>query len=140
MSKEANAAAQKRFGEAVNSGRLNDLHEVIAPHVVDHDPAPGQESGPEGFIAFFTTMRTAFPDLAIAVEQQVADEEQIAFAYTITGTHRGDFMGIPPSGRAISARGVQISRFEDGKLVERWGSSDELGILKQLGVEPAQAG
>lgn len=140
MSREANAAAQKRFGEAVNSGRLEDFREVVAPHVVDHDPAPGQGPGPEGFIAFFTTLRTAFPDLAIAVEQEVADDEQIAFAYTITGTHRGDFMGIAPTGRAISARGVQISRFEHGKLVERWGSSDELGILKQLGVEPAPAG
>ncbi len=137
MGKEANAAAQKRFGEAVNSGRLEDFHEVVAPHVVDHDPAPGQGPGPEGFIAFFTTLRTAFPDLAIAVEQEVADDEQIAFAYTITGTHRGEFMGIAPTGRTIRARGVQISRFEDGTLVERWGSSDELGILKQLGVEPA---
>lgn len=140
MSREANAAAQKAFGEAVNTGRLSGLHELIAPHVVDHDPAPGQGPGPEGFIAFFTTLRTAFPDLAIAVDQQVADDEQIAFAYTVTGTHRGDFMGIAPTGRAISARGVQISRFEHGKLVERWGSSDELGILKQIRAEPARAG
>ena len=56
----------------------------------------------------------------------------------MTGTHQGDFMGVPATGKRVSARGMQIGRFEDGKMVERWGSSDELGILKQLGVEPVQ--
>jgi predicted ester cyclase len=69
----------------------------------------------------------------------VADDDNIAIAYTITGTHQGDFMGIAPTGRKISARGVQIGRFENGKLVERWGSSDQLGILQQLGVKAAGA-
>lgn len=63
----------------------------------------------------------------------VTDDDNVAFAYTVTGTHQGDFMGVPATGRQVSARGMQIGRFENGKLVERWGSSDELGILKQLG-------
>jgi predicted ester cyclase len=68
----------------------------------------------------------------------VADEDSIAFAYTMTGTHQGPLMGIPPTGKRVSIRGLQISKFRDGKMVERWGSSDQLGLLQQLGV-PALA-
>jgi predicted ester cyclase len=64
----------------------------------------------------------------------VADEQSLAFAYTLTGTHDGLLMGIAPTGKKIKIRGLQISRFKDGKMVERWGSSDELGMLHQLGV------
>jgi steroid delta-isomerase-like uncharacterized protein len=136
MSKEQNIKAQTRMGEAVNTGNLETLKEVIAPNVVDHDPAPDQGKGPEGFIRFFTGFRQAFPDLEVKVEHLVVDEDNVAFAYTIEGTHKGDLMGIPPTGRRIKARGMQIGRFENGKLVERWGSSDQLRILQQLGLAP----
>lgn len=135
MSKEANIEAQKKFGEAINSGDLNKLTGLVASDVVDHDPAPNQEAGPQGYIQFFSMMRLAFPDLKIAVEQMVADDENVAFAYTVTGTHDGEFQGIAATRKSIKARGMQISRFEDGIMVERWGSSDELGILKQIGVQ-----
>jgi steroid delta-isomerase-like uncharacterized protein len=138
MSQKINVEAQIKMGEAVNTGQLERLRDVIASSVVDHDPAADQGKGPEGFIHFFTGFREAFPDLSIAVEHVVADDNNVAFAYTITGTHKGNFLGIPPSGKKIKARGMQISRFEDGKIVERWGSSDELGILQQIGaVKPA---
>jgi steroid delta-isomerase-like uncharacterized protein len=134
MNKQANIEAQKKMGEAINSGHLERLREVMAPDVQDHDPAPGQTKGVEGFIEFFTQFRAAFPDLAIAVEHLAADEDNVAFAYTVTGTHKGNFLGIPPSGKKVKARGLQMSRFKDGRIVERWGSSDELGILQQIGV------
>ncbi len=136
MSQQDNIAATERLGAAVNSGNLNELHTVFAPNVVDRDPAPDQQPGPEGFIHFFTGFRAAFPDLNISVEQLVADEENVAIAYTVTGTHQGDFLGIPATGRQIKARGAQIARFENGQIVERWGSSDQLGILQQIGVNP----
>ena len=136
MSRETNIQAAQRFGEAVNSGDYSAFHEVVAPDVVDHDPAPGQGPGPEGYAGFFTQLRAAFPDMKVAVEQLVADDENVAFAYTLTGTHQGEFQGVAPTGRRIEARGMQISRFRDGKMVERWGSSDELGILKQCGAAP----
>lgn len=132
MSKQQNIETQKQFGEAINTGNLQRFHDLMAPHVKDHDPAPDQESGPEGFVQFFTTFRKAFPDLNVAVDHMVADDDNVAIAYTVTGTHEGDFMGLPATGKKISARGVQIARFENGKIVERWGSSDELGILKQI--------
>ncbi len=134
MSQQENIAAQQKFGEAVNSGNLSALRDIVAPDAVDHDPAPNQGMGPEGFITYFTELRTAFPDLKIAVEHMVADDDNVAFAYTVTGTHDGPLMGIAPTGRKIKARGMQITRFKDGMQVERWGSSDQLGILQQIGA------
>ncbi len=142
MGQQENIAVQKNMGQAINSGHLEDLKLAFASDVKDHDPAPDQAPGPEGFVEFLRKFRGAFPDLAVAVDHMVADEENVAMAYTITGTHKGVFQGIAPTGKKIHARGVQIARFERGKIVERWGSSDELGILKQLGVavEPGAMG
>ena len=135
MSKEANIATQKRMGEAVNKGQLEELKQIFSPDVVDHDPAPDQGKGPEGFIKFFTQFRAAFPDLKIAVEHMVADEDNVAIAYTVTGTQDGPFQGIPATGRKIKARGMQIAKFDaNARIVERWGSSDEAGILQQIGA------
>ncbi len=69
----------------------------------------------------FGEMRASFPDLNVAVDKVVTDNDNIAIAYTLTGTHKGSFLGVAPTGRRISARGVQIARFEKGMLVERWG-------------------
>ncbi len=136
MGKQENITTTKAFGAAVNSGKLYQFTDLMTADVEDHDPAPDQGKGPEGFIAFFTKFREAFPDLEVAVKTMVADDENVAIAYTVTGTHKGDFHGVAPTGKKIEARGVQIARFVDGRIAERWGSSDELGILKQLGVNP----
>lgn len=135
MSIEKNKAAQEKFGEAITSGKLELIRDVVADDVVDHDPAPSQGPGPQGYIDFFSTVRNAFPDFDVEVEQMVTDEDHVSFAYTASGTHKGEFLGVAPTGKKISWRGMQIGRFENGKLKERWGSSDELGILKQCGVE-----
>ena len=135
MSKEANIATAQKMGEAVNKGHLEVLREVFAANVKDHDPAPDQGSGPEGFIKFFTAFRAAFPDLKIAVDHMVVDDNNVAIAYTVTGTQDGPFQGIPATGKKIKARGMQIAKFDsDARITERWGSSDELGILQQIGA------
>src|ERR1700761_7168766 len=108
MSKQENIAAQQQFGEAVNTGNLEKLRDLVAEDCIEHDPAPNQAPGPEGYIQFFTMMRTAFPDFKLEVEQLVADEDNVAFAYTATGTHKGDFQGIPATNLPIKARGLQI--------------------------------
>jgi steroid delta-isomerase-like uncharacterized protein len=135
MSIETNIEAQEKFGEAVNTGNWDLLKDVVAANSFDHDPAPGQERGPSGYKQFFIKLKSAFPDLEIKVVHMVADEENVAFAYEVTGTHQGDFMSVAPTGKSIKVRGMQISKFENGKMVERWGSSDELGILKQIGFQ-----
>ncbi|MFF8406211.1 ester cyclase [Streptomyces sp. NPDC015684] len=135
MSQQTNIAAQTAFGEAVVAGDLDALDAIVAPDAVDHDPAPGQGPGPDGYEAMFGELRSAFPDLHVRVEHLMATDDELAFAYVITGTHLGPLMGRPATGRKVSYRGMQISRFDgDGKLVERWGSSDELGMLRQLGL------
>lgn len=134
MSKEQNAATLTKFAEAVNTANYDLFNEAVAPNCVDHDPAPGQVPGPEGYRTLFSEMRGAFPDMQVAVDTMVADEESIAFAYTFTGTQNGPFMGIPGSGKKVSMRGLQISKFSSGKMVERWGSSDQLGLLQQIGA------
>lgn len=140
MSQAENIETAKKMGEAVNSGKLEQFHEVFATDVVDHDPAPDQGKGPDGFIGFFTQFRAAFPDLKIAVEHMVADEDNVAIAYTVTGTQEGPFQGIPATGKKVKARGLQIAKFNsEAKITERWGSSDQLGILQQIGaVEPVK--
>ena len=134
MSKEENLAVFGKFAEAVNTGNFDLFAEAVAPECVDHDPAPGQEPGPEGYRTLFSGLREGFPDMHVAVETMVADEESLAFAYTLTGTHTGQLMGIAPTGSRVRIRGMQISKFRNGKMIERWGSSDQLGMLQQMNI------
>ncbi|MFL1895825.1 ester cyclase [Aquimarina sp. 2-A2] len=134
MSKKKNVEAQEKFGEAVNTGNLELIRDVVADNVKDHDPAPDQGPGPQGFIDFFSGMRTSFPDFEVEVDHMVTDQDNVSFAYTAKGTHKGNFMGYEPTGKSFEVRGMQIGRFEDGKLAERWGSTNQLGILQQLGL------
>jgi steroid delta-isomerase-like uncharacterized protein len=134
MGKEVNGIALGKFAEAVNTGNFDLFDEAVAKECVDHDPAPGQGPGPEGYRTFFSALRKAFPDFAVGLDTVVADDDTVAFAYTMTGTHQGVLMGIAPTGKRMKVRGLQISKFRDGKMVERWGSSDQLGMLQQLGV------
>ena len=134
MSRETNIAAQEHLAQNVNAGNIDAAVESFAQDAVDHDPAPDQPAGREGFKAFFTELTAAFPDAHIEPAHLVADDDNVAVAYILTGTHEGEFQGIAATGRKIEVRGLQIGRFENGQIVERWGSSDELGILQQLGV------
>ena len=131
---KSNIASQQAFGDAVNSGDLARLDELVSADSVDHDPAPGQGPGPQGFRDMFAELRTAFPDLKVEVEHLTAQGDDVAFAYTITGTQDGPLMGHDATGGSIKVRGMQIGRFAQGKLAERWGSSDQLGMLTQLGI------
>lgn len=133
MSKEVNLQTLSKFAEAVNTGKFDLFKETVSAENIDHDPARGQVPGPEGYRAFFEGLRVAFPNLNVALDTLVADEDSIAIAYTLTGTQSGPLMGIAPTGRKMRIRGLQISKFKDGRMVERWGSSDELGMLHQLG-------
>lgn len=137
MTQRSNIDAQERFAAAVNSGNLSALDQVVTADCVDHDPAPGQGTGPQGFRDMFAELRTAFPDLHIEVEHLTATDDDVAFAYTLTGTHQGPLMGHAATGKAARIRGMQIGRFVDGKLAERWGSSDQLGMLVELGLAPS---
>lgn len=132
MSRDANIEAQEHLAENINQGNIDTAVETFAENCTDHDPAPDQGQGREGFREFFTALTSAFPDAHIEPQELVATDDHVCVAYTLTGTHEGEFHGIEPTGKKIEVRGVQIGRFEDAKIVERWGSTDELGILKQI--------
>lgn len=137
MSRQQNIATQERFGaEVIVKGDLDVIDELCAPSFVDHDPAPDQGPGPEGLKHFWAAFRSAFPDLEVEVDHMVADDDTLALAYRARGTHEGEFMGLAPTGRRIEARGLQMARFEDGRYVERWGMSDQLAMLAQIGAPP----
>ena len=135
MSAEENKAAVQRFGEeAFNNGDLSSSEELIADAIVDHDPAPGQAPGREGIEQFVTTMRSAFPDLQTTIDEIIAEGDYVAFRYTIEGTHQGEFMGVAPTGNRVSVTAMEMLRFADGKMVDRWVNTDQLGMLQQLDV------
>lgn len=132
-SRDDNIATQEKAAERLNAGDVDAGVDIMfAPDAVDHDPAPFQEQGREGYRRFFHYLISAFPDFTITSQRMVADDDTIAFAYTLTGTHRGEFEGVAATGRRVEVRGLQLGRFENGQIVERWGATDMAGLLSQL--------
>jgi steroid delta-isomerase-like uncharacterized protein len=110
----------------------------LAPGYVGHDPAiPHEIAGPAAERELAAAYRVAFPDLAITIEDQIAEDDRVVTRWTARGTHLGAFRGIPPSGKQVSLTGINIIRVAGGKAVEGWMSLDELGLLRQLGAMPA---
>ncbi len=137
MTHSKNKENAQNWAKAVMSGDLDAFDTLVTPDINDHDPAPEQAAGgAAGFKAFFAMLRGAFPDIKLSVDHLLAHENEIAMAYTIEGTQQGTFAGIPATGKHVKVRGMQIARYNDGGVMtERWGSSDELGILKQIGAK-----
>lgn len=97
---------------------------------------PGVEPGIEGIKRFYRAYWTAFPDVALTVDLVLAEGDLVACSFAVRQTHRGEFMGIPPTGKSVTYSGVTILRFAAGKCIERWSQADFLGMLQQLGVVP----
>ena len=138
MSAAENKAAFRRIPEEViNTGNLDLADELFAPDYVEHVAVPpGTPSGVAGFKAYFALLRAAFPDLRYTVEAVLAEGDLVAGHVTVRGTHRGEFMGIPATGKPVTWTETHVGRFAGGKLVEHWGDSDDLGRLRQLGAGP----
>jgi len=140
VSAEGNKALIHEIIEEVwNKGDLAAIDSYFAPNYVDHTPFPGQGPGPEGYRQVVAAIRDAFPDLHLTLEDILSEGDKAAFRYTMRGTHQGQFMGIPPSGRPFSVEGMIIARVAEGKAVERWANLDTLGLMQQLGAIPSPA-
>lgn len=142
MSAEQNKALIHRMYEEVhNKGNLDVLDEITATDFIDHNLAPGLPSGLDGVKQLFTMFHSAFPDFHVTVEDMLAEGDKVVSRITMGGTHKGEFMGIPPTGKEVSVEVIDILRIAGGKAVERWGIFDQLGMMQQLDVapEPAQA-
>ena len=138
MSTEENKAIARRLNEEVwNKGRLEVIDELIADDFVTTVVgAPEQIRGPQGFREFVTLYRNAFPDLRITIDDQIAERETVVTRWTATGTHKGELMGMPATGKQATTAGININRISGGKLVDGWGLFDQLGLLQQLGAVP----
>ena len=137
MTTEENKATMRRLlNEGFIGGNTAIVDELVASDMVDHSPVPGQASGLEGLKQMITMFRTAFPDLNVTVEDEVAEGDKVVIRVRTRGTHRGEFMGIAPTEKQIDIGEMHIVRFSGGKMVEHWGQEDSLGMMQQLGVIP----
>jgi len=127
------------FYERVNSGDLSVMDEVIAEDFVEHEEFPGIEPNKEGVKQFFSMFRAAFPDLRMEVHEVVTEGDLTCARFTMTGTHEGEFMGIPATGKKVAVPGFDMLRLRDGKVTEHWGTTDGMVLMQQLGVIPEQA-
>ncbi len=134
---EDNKALNRRFvEEVINQGNTDAIDELIDPGVVDHAAPPGFPTGREGAKQFAAMMRSAFPDLHLTIEDMIAEGDKVVMRSTWSGTHEGEFMGIPATGRQVTVSAIDITRVADGRLVEHWEQFDALGLMQQLGVVP----
>jgi len=131
---EANKALARRFFEEIwNQEDEAAIDRFIPVDATGNDPDFG--SGREGFKQQWRMWRAAFPDLHFAIVDLIAEGDKVLTRWTLTGTHRGEFLGIAPTGRAIRVEGMSLDRIEDGLVAEGFDGWDALGLRRQLGVE-----
>lgn len=139
---ENKAQFRRAYEELLNGGNLAVAEDLVAPEFLNHEAPPGRNRGPESMRGLATMLRTAFPDLHFTIEELVAEGDTVAGRLTMSGTHRGPLMGMPPTGRSVRQDHMHFVRFQNGKAIEHWGVRDEMGMMQQLGVIPGpeQAG
>jgi steroid delta-isomerase-like uncharacterized protein len=136
---ELKAHARRLPEELLTQGDLAVADELLAPDCVHHAPAP-LAPGPEGAKRWVRALRRAFPDLRALVEDEIAEGDTIVQRLTLSGTHRGTFLGIPPTGERVTWQLMAIQRlYPGGKVAEVRAIWDQLGLLRQLGVPPTVA-
>jgi steroid delta-isomerase-like uncharacterized protein len=134
---DRNKAVYQRFiQEVFNEGRLDMLEQLLSPSYVNKDAPPGTPPNAEGIKQVVANLRTAFPDLKFTIEDLVGEGDKVCARLTLTGTHRGVFFDIPPTGKTISVKEMTMIHFVDGRMVASWVLNDMLGLMNQLGAGP----
>lgn len=131
---ESHEWVMRRFiDEVVNRGDASSLAELVHPDYVYR--SPGEElRGPEGLTALLEGYRGAFPDLRVEIDELLIAGDATVLVFTLTGTHRGEFLGIPATGRSVNIQGMMRSRFRDGRIADEWEILDQLSLYEQLGA------
>jgi steroid delta-isomerase-like uncharacterized protein len=133
MTAERNKAVVRRWIEEFKTGGDESVSdEVRSPHFVNHSAPPGAPTGPEAGKLAFQAMRSAFPDLHVTIEDMLAEADRVVTRQTFSGTHRGEWLGVPATGRAVSWAVIDIVRLDDGRLVDHWAVADLHGLLGRL--------
>lgn len=133
MSEENKAIFRRIVEEGFNKGNMAVVEELVAADHVNHTD---NVHGPEEYKRFINMYRAAFPDLHMAIDFQIAEGDKVVNRWTTRATHKGNLMGIPPTGKQVAVTGTYIARIVGGKIVEEWGNMDTLGMMQQLGVIP----
>jgi len=124
------------FDEAFNQGNLDVVDKLLTPDHSAHNDFGGVPNGPQGLKCLIAMFRNAFPDLHCILEDEIRQGDKLAAHWTMSGTHKGSFLGNPPTGRPVDAQGIIFARTENGRIVEDWTLVDKMGILQQLGLVP----
>lgn len=141
ISIQENKALIRRFYEEVfNKKNLAAVDKFYAPNHIDHTLPAGLPVGPEGTKKAIEIIMTAFPDLHVTIEDMIAEGDKVVTRFTTHGTQQGPLGGIPPTGKPVAISTIEVTRIEDGKIIEDWGLDDRLGMLQQLGMIPALFG
>jgi steroid delta-isomerase-like uncharacterized protein len=139
MSIEQNKALVRQMVEEIfNQGNISRADEFLSPNFVEHEELPpGIPQGREGVKQLAAMMRSAFPDFKATIEDIIAEGDKVVIRMTWSGTQKGEFMGVPPTGKSVSFGVLDIIRVAGGKFVEHWGQMDSMGVMQQLGAIPA---
>jgi steroid delta-isomerase-like uncharacterized protein len=137
-----NAATLQNMFDRMNAGDVDGFVAAMADDFVEHEALPGGfPPTKDGVRAFFTMYRAAFPDLSMHTEDVVADGDKVVARVRFTGTHRGEFLGMAPTGKSSDVEAIDIVRFgDDGLARDHWGVMDAMGMMQQLGAVPGPPG
>ena len=130
------AVVQRYVDEIQNAHSLDALESIFAEDFVDHMASSGGlfVGGMDGLKRGYAAFLSAFPDLQVTVEDMIAEGDKVVAFKTLTGTHRGTHLGVPPTGKRVTYQIISIYRIKDGKIAAYWGLQDELSLKRQLGV------
>jgi steroid delta-isomerase-like uncharacterized protein len=133
------AATMRRLYDLINAGEIDGFGELLADDFVEHEETPGLEPTKEGVKQFFRMYKAAFPDLRMEPQDVLVAGEKVVARTRATGTHQGEFLGMPATGKRVDVQLIDIIRFDDDGLArEHWGVFDALAMLQQLGAIPEQ--
>jgi steroid delta-isomerase-like uncharacterized protein len=137
MSLEANKEVIRAYVETIfNQRQVDRAEELVAPDYLDHAALPGQAPGLEGAKRKWGMYLVGIPDLRVTIEELVAEGDKVAVRRSYAGTHQGELLGIPPTGKQVRIGGISIFRLAGGKIAEQWEQLDRLALMQQLGVVP----
>lgn len=137
MTVEINKVVMRRFLEFINTASEKLAQELISPDAIFHVPGrPEPMRGPAGYLAVIGMMRGGFPDIQWTLEEMIAEDDKVAARFTMRGTHRGTFFGVPPTGKTIAVQAMNFYRLANGQFVQEHGQPDMLGLLQQIGAVP----
>lgn len=141
MSEQNIAAVHRWFEEVWNQGRESAIDELFPADAVAHGLGDSEQDvhGPDEFKPLVANIRGALPDTHIKIDDILVDGDRVAVRITLQGTHTGQGLGVPPTGRKVSIQGIIIVRLVDGRISEGWNSYDQLGLLRQIGALPGPA-